>query len=268
MPYGKHFLSLALGVVFLVMGASRSLSADLPSEPMPKGADSKSIGYSTPELTPTPEPAADITSFARPAVFPYGAPLVGYEAARTCWPHHYCNCRYSTCKRRAQCRAWGYPEEFCERPFGSYVRSHLHRQVANGLADQMAIYHFDFFDTDTNQADQLKPRGLRQVSEVAKLATMLSDEYFIVTIEATGDSELDHRRRIQVFERLTELGSPVALDQVVTGRPAAVGLDGLEAFEIYQKQLQQTKQQGGVSGGSGNAGAGVSRSDNSRAPRR
>jgi hypothetical protein len=264
MPYGKHILSLALGVVFLGMGASRSLSADPPSEPLPTGADSKSFGYSVPELTPTPEAEGAIS--ANPAVFPYGAPLVGYEAARTCWPHHYCNCRYSTCKRRAQCRAWGYPSEFCERPFGTYVRSHLHRQVANGLADQMVIYHFDFFDTDTDQADQLKPRGVRQVNEVAKLATMLSDEYVIVTIEATGDSELDHRRRIQVFERLTELGSPVALDQVVTGRPAAVGLDGLEAFEIYQKQLQQTKQQGGAIGGSRNTGAAVSRSDNPRAP--
>jgi len=266
MPYGKHFLSLALSVVFLGIGASRSLSADPPSEPLPTGSVSKSIGYSTPELTPTLEVEGVIS--ANPTVFPYGAPLVGYEAARTCWPHHYCNCRYSTCKRRAQCRAWGYPQEFCERPFGSYVRSHLHRQVANGLADQMVIYHFDFFDTNTNQADQLKPRGVRQVSEVAKLATMLSDEYFIVTIEATGDSELDHRRRIQVFERLTELGSPVALNQVVTGRPAAVGLDGLEAFEIYKNQLQQTKQQGGAGGGSGNAGAAVLGSGTPRAPRR
>ena len=239
MPYGKHFLSLALGVIFLGIGASRSLSADPPSEPLPTGSDSKSFGYSVPELTPTP--AAEGAISADPAVFPYGAPLVGYEAARTCWPHHYCNCRYSTFKRRAQCRAWGYPQEFCERPFGSYVRSHLHRQVANGLADQMAIYHFDFFDTDTDQADQLKPRGVRQVNEVANLATMLCDEHFVVTIEATGDSELDHRRRIEVFEKLTELGAPVALDQVVTGRPAAVGLDGLEAFQIYQNQLQQTK---------------------------
>ncbi|MCH8839178.1 MAG: hypothetical protein IH831_00590 [Planctomycetes bacterium] len=115
----------------------------------------------------------------------------------------------------------------------------------------MAVYHFDFFDTDTDQADQLKPRGVRQVNEVANLATMLCDEYFVVTIEATGDSELDHRRRIQVFEKLTELGAPVALDQVVTGRPAAVGLDGLEAFQIYQKQLQQS----GAIGRSGNMGA-------------
>jgi len=259
MPHSKHFLSIAIGVVFLGFGVSRSLSADPPSKPLPTGTDSNSFGYSTPELTPTPGPAVKTTGFSKPVVFPYGAPLVGYEAARTCWPHYYCKCRYSTCKCRAQCRAWGYPEEFCERPFGSYVRFHLHRQVANGLADQMAVYHFDFFDTDTDQADQLKPRGVRQVNEVANLATMLCDEHFVVTIEATGDSELDHRRRIQVFEKLTELGAPVALDQVVTGRPAAVGLDGLEAFEIYQNQLQQTKQQGGAIGGSRNIGAAVSR---------
>jgi hypothetical protein len=252
MPYGKHFLILALGAVVLGMGASRALSADPPSEPLPAGGDPRDFGYSVPELTEAP--VAEGATLAKPATFPYGAPLVDYEAARTCWPHHYCDCRYSTCKRRAQCRAWGYPEEFCERPFGTYVRSHLHRQVANGLADQMAVYHFDFYDTDTDQADQLKPRGVRQVNEVAKLTTMLYDQYFVVTIESTGNSELDNRRRLLVFEKLTDLGAPVGLDQIATGSPPAAGLDGVEAFEIYQKQLQQTKRQSGSSGGSSNTG--------------
>jgi hypothetical protein len=261
MPHSKHFIHIVIGIVLLGMGPSRLLSADPPNEPLPTGA----IGYSTPELTPTPEASAEIAPSENPIVFPYGAPLVGYENARTCWSHHYCNCRYSTCKRRAQCRAWGYPEEFCERPFGSCVRSQLHRQVANALADQMAIYCFDFFDEDTEKADQLKPRGVRQLIKVANYATMLCDQYYMVTIEATGNSELDHQRRIQVFENLTELGASFALNQVVTGIPAALGLDGTEAVEIYENQLQSTKQQGGTSGGSVSNGAASSPVTNSRA---
>jgi hypothetical protein len=94
---------------------------------------------------------------------------------------------------------------------------------------------------------------------------MLCDQYYTVTIEATGDSELDHRRRIQVFEQLAELGAPFALDQVVAGVPEALGLDGTEAIEIYNNQLQSSKQQGGTMGSSVGSGAAFSPLANPRA---
>jgi hypothetical protein len=242
MPYRKQFVFLALAAVVLAMGASRSLLAEPPGEPLPVGPAPTEFGYSAPEETATP--AGQGATLAKPPTFPYGAPLVDYEAARTCWHHDYCKCRYSSCKRRAQCRAWGYPEEFCERPFGSFVRYNIRQQVANGLMDQMVLYHFDFFEVDTDQPDKLKPRGVRQVSKVAELATMLYDHFYVVTIEPTGDSELDNRRRLQVFEKLTDLGAPVALDQIATATPPVPGLDGPEATEIYRNQIKQTKQQG------------------------
>jgi hypothetical protein len=105
MPYRKHFIFLALGAVVLGMGASQALLADPPSEPLPAGGNPNDFGYSAPELTAAP--AAEGATHAKPPTFPYGAPLVDYEAARTCWHHNYCKCRYSSHKRRAQCRAWG-----------------------------------------------------------------------------------------------------------------------------------------------------------------
>ena len=70
MLHSMHFPSIAMGVVFLGFGISRSLSADPPGEPLPTGTDSNLIGYSTPELTPTPGRAVKTSGFSKPVIFP------------------------------------------------------------------------------------------------------------------------------------------------------------------------------------------------------
>ena len=62
-------------------------------------------------------------------------------------------------KANLQYKYWGYPELFCERPHGSFLRAHLDAQIAAGIAGQMILYRYDFFDIDQPQANALKPAG-------------------------------------------------------------------------------------------------------------
>jgi hypothetical protein len=251
-----RYLVSALWVLSLASVAGEQAIAEPAAEPLPVkwgSTSSKSFGHSEP-LSPQPVGVQAKAVGTTPTTFPYGSPL-SYEYRRTCWPHGYCHCRHHTFKARAQCSHWGYPEEFCERPFGVYVRSHFHTQIANGLADQMVLYQYDFYDTAGDQAAMLNPRGLIQVGKVGELASLLYDQFFVVIVEPTGDPELDTARRLHVLEKLTELGAPVTVEQVVTTRPAGLGLDGIEAFDVYRNQLQQTRVLGGSIGSSGSARA-------------
>lgn len=173
--------------------------------------------------------------------FPYGAPLVGYEHDRTCYPHHYCD-RYCTRKARLQCSYWGYPEYFCEPPFGSKARAYFHTQIQNGLAQQLAVYNYDFFPIDSGHGDQLKPRGVHEVAKVARIAKMLQNEYSVVTVEPSGDAGLDEARRAAVFEHLSQMGAPLAMEQVVTAKSAAIGRSGVESAQVFENQLGYVKE--------------------------
>ena len=254
-PTIRCFVS-ALCLVHVVSIAGERAIAEPGVESLPVrsgGTASSSFGHSEP-LPPQPVAVQTTPVETIPPTFPYGSPL-SYEYERTCWPHGYCHCRHRTFKARAQCSHWGYPEEFCERPFGDYVRSHFHTQIANGLADQMVLYQYDFYDSDGDEATMLNPRGLIQVGKVGGLAGLLYDQFFVVIVEPTGNPELDIARRLHVLEKLAELGAPVAAEQVVTARPAGLGLEGIEAYEIYRNQLQQTRVLGGAIGSSSGARA-------------
>ena len=256
MPQMIRRLVTVFCAIHLVVTGDGWATAEPVSEQSPTrsgGTSSRSFGYSEPISAP-PGAVESTSAGTIPPTFPYGSPL-SYEYQRTCWPHHYCHCRHSTFKARKQCEYWGYPEEFCERPFGVFVRSHFHAQIANGLANQMVLYQYDFYDTVGDEATTLNPHGLVQVAKVGELAGMLGDPFFIVTVEATGDPELDTARRLHVFQKLVELDVPIAVEQVVTGSATSPGLDGIEAFEIYRNQLQQTRVLGGTIGSASNSSA-------------
>ena len=143
---------------------------------------------------------------------------------------------------------WGYSEEFCERPFGTYARAALNTQVVNGLAAQIVLYRFDFRDpaaTSTERAAKLNFRGHeRLIKIVEKLKYVVAP----LTIEMSGDKELDEMRRQYVIDFLQDdLEFPLPEESVVIGRPTARGLDGEEAFSNYQNLMLQTKHTGAFS---------------------
>lgn len=147
---------------------------------------------------------------------------------------------------------WGYCDLFCERPFGTLVRAHMNTQVLNGLADQMFLYAYDFFDESEGNAAHLKPRGDYQLEKVAHL---LKFNLGPIIIEQTaGNPELDEQRRQHVLEQLERLNVPFVPEQVVIGRAPRPMLSGVEALMIQGNNENLINSRGG-SGGTGSSGS-------------
>lgn len=242
----KHAVAAAVVLVAFtaVADAQESIApgAHEIMQPMLADPDAAASGYGYGHHAGV-APAGDGCYSARPTecnTFPYGAPLVDYESQPTCYPHGHCK-RYCTHKQRWQCSHWGYPEYFCEPPFGVKTRAFIHTQVHNGLVRQLALYHYDFQPLDSGHGDVLKPRGLHEIARIAQQAQMLQDPYAVVTIEPTGDLDLDASRRSVVFDELARFGAPLGVDQVVTGRAAAIGRPGIEAQEVFNRELEYVK---------------------------
>lgn len=144
-------------------------------------------------------------------------------------------------KRNCQARHWGYPEYFCERPFGSCNRGVVCKMIANGLRDQMVLYDYDFGFGD--EADQLKERGLLQLQ---KLAGRFHIAQTPLLIQASDDPQLDNKRQAHVMAALSAMGLEMSADMVVVARPRIRGLDGIEGPPIYSNLLEQTRLRGNV----------------------
>ena len=192
------------------------------------------------EASPIPETIAQHPQeIAQPTYLGYGLDECNYGMdfiGRHCYPSW-----------RAKCQAkyWGYPEEFCERPFGSLVHAQLAAQINNGMAAQMVLYRYDFIPGQAS----LKPRGEIQLR---KMANVLLFHAFPLIIEGTGTAALDQARRESVTVFLASLDCSVTEQQIVTSGWLTRGLSGEEALRIYQNRLKQTESRGldGSQGGS------------------
>ncbi len=163
-----------------------------------------------------------------------------------------CVCGDKKAQRKAalQYKYWGYPELFCERPHGSLIRAHLDAQIERGIAGQMIVYKYDFFDIDHPRANALKPAGFRSVSRIIDFAAVSPTP---IMIESTGDNALDAGRRLTVINALTQMSFPVAEDQVITIARDPFGISGDEAELSYGAMLQraQSSQESDGRSGSG-----------------
>lgn len=157
-------------------------------------------------------------------------------------------------KPALQASHWGYPEEFCERPFGSFTRANLCGQMRNGLEDQLILYRYDFVDESLPEAYQLKPRGRY---ELAKIIGLLQEPNLVqcglppIYIEETvGQPQLNEARRQHVLQQFELMEFPVPAEHVVVGRANAPGISGDESLQIYMNLMRQW-QMGGQGAGSG-----------------
>jgi hypothetical protein len=197
-----------------------------------------------PDAIPAPLPPEGLP-------FVYGHSTIAYntfpyEQASDCIPlGHPCGCPgHHSRKAYWQRHHWGYPEEFCERPFGSMVRSALNAQVTNGLASQMSLYEYDF------DGPMLTARGRIELQRIAERMQRLGAP---IVIEATNEAQLDQQRRITVIEQLLQLGMPVTEEFVLVRSMIRPGLNGVEARTIFENLLQQTTDLGATISGSSDA---------------
>lgn len=167
--------------------------------------------------------------------------------------HQVCVCGDKKAQRKAelQYKYWGYPELFCERPHGAYLRSHLDAQIAKGIAGQMILYRYDFYDVGLPQASALKPVGHRTISKIVELATISPTP---IMIETSGDAGLDAARRATVIQAFNQMSFPIADDQVVTIARDPFGMSGDEAAMSHQTMLQHTESSSTSGGNSQEAG--------------
>ena len=164
-----------------------------------------------------------------------------------CWgayPFMGPSCRWhSVTVPRLTAHYWGYAEEFCERPFGTYARAAINTQINNGLVAQLVLYRYDFRDPTVSYDDAAKLRG-RGHYQLVKIVDKLKRVMGPLVIEPSGDDDLDEERRQFVIARLDDLEFSFPEESVVIGRPPAGGMSGEEAFVNYQNLIMQTEHAG------------------------
>ncbi len=112
---------------------------------------------------------------------------------------------------------WGLPEEFIPQPLGGSLYANCNVQVANGIAAQLMLYHYDFVDG----TDQLNLKGRDRLQQ---LAGLLCASPAPLIIERTPYAPgLDQARRLAVLNALGQGPVPVPADRVVIGPPLARG---------------------------------------------
>lgn len=145
-------------------------------------------------------------------------------------------------KPRMQASHWGYPSEFCERPFGSFVQASLDTQVANGRMVRMALYDYDFVDSDARGISRLTPRGKIQLRKITKLLAEMPAP--IVVQRTPGNPIRDAARKQAVMTALAEMSVPVGPHELVVADPRALGMGGDQEAVIYQVLLEELLLQG------------------------
>jgi len=144
---------------------------------------------------------------------------------------------------------WGYPEQFCVRPFGSYMRAAVVAQVHNGIADQLVLYQSDFVAPDGQPGAELNAQGRWRLERIAALIPLTICPLVIESCEPY--STLDAARRLHVAAALRQGCGDFPEERIVVGRPRARGLRAQEAVLIQQNVLQQ------IQGGAGSSFGGA-----------
>jgi hypothetical protein len=135
-------------------------------------------------------------------------------------------------------------------PFGPTIRGPRDTQIANGLAERMTLYAYDFQPIESATAEQLNVYGVRRLQQ---LAPILSAHACELRIAPSGNVEVDEARKVQVIAQLAEMGTPIPPDAVIIREPGTRALDGIEAEMIY---LQMLSEYGGGALGAGDANSG------------
>jgi hypothetical protein len=176
-----------------------------------------------------------------------------------CGDTHRCSCSacqakrqswHAQWKRKLQAKGWGYPERFCDPPFGAASRKVWDRQIELGQIERLTLYRIDFYNDPPELAHRLNQHG------VTKLVRMGTDaELALQTLKIESDPRhpsLDLRRRESVRAWAIERGWELPEEQIVFTRSVPY-LDSREASSIYQRMINgNAGGQGAATGAAGN----------------
>ena len=157
-------------------------------------------------------------------------------------------------KRRMQDCYWGYPEEFCERPFGISNRAAYYTMIGNGLGDYLILYQYDFHDGSQGVASQLNDAGITRLQRIVRMLHGNPRSSIVVVENIPGELRLSRARQQEVAAQLARMGIDERTAAVMLGRPRR-GLLGDEAIGNYRNMINLSNSQGSSSGmGGGGSG--------------
>ena len=134
------------------------------------------------------------------------------------------NCR---CGNRGRVKL---PYRHCDIPFGASLNAILQVQRNHGTAASTVLYHFDF-----NADDTLSGGGTRRLARIA--GSLQYHPYPIIIQSVANGAAHNAARKKAVLQALKAHSFPVPDERVVTGRPPARGLHGLDAELVHEKML-------------------------------
>jgi hypothetical protein len=176
-----------------------------------------------------------------------------------CGDTHRCNCSacqakrqswQSQWKRKLQAKGWGYPERFCDPPFGAASRKVWDRQIELGQIERLTLYRIDFYNDSPELAHRLNQYGISKMVRMGADADLAAQ-----TLKIESDPRhpsLDLRRRESVRAWAIERGWDLPEEQIVFTRSVNY-LDAQEASSIYQRMINRNA--GGMGAASGAGGA-------------
>jgi hypothetical protein len=113
-------------------------------------------------------------------------------------------------------------------------------QVANGIADLMTLYDYDFFPAETMLGGQLSSRGVHQLRKILERLQYTSAP---IKVQAAGQSELNALRVQAVAGQLLEWGVEVSPEQIVLVE-VKNGISAWEAQEMHRTLLETVRLRG------------------------
>lgn len=270
MTFRNSIPKVVLGT-YVLIGITRC-SVLAAEEPVP------SFAYPDPiaELDYPPAPGEEFPQLFDEGIPPVlGAPLLSDSrflshsiadqvSQDCCDPCDYCDdcdsrcwigrCWHGRCKPHLQESHWGYCDYFQPRPFGDSLKSAFGRQVRQGSIDQLALYEYDFYPSDSEQSLHLTPRGHDQLKKVVNRMVWTGGS---IKIQASGDPVLDERRRIEVLKQVNLAGMEIPIEQVVLFKPKyqTSAAEAAASQQVFQQLIENRGQTLTGSGGSSFSGS-------------
>lgn len=192
-------------------------------------SDVRPVSLEVDALTPLPEPVV----IDPPDPLPVESDVEGNDVKDNCPADGACGSAYGGILHRMQHSWIGSPfarliakhrsllPQTDNLPFGSQVAAYMGTHIANGAADRLVLYQYDFEDPMDGAGVTLNPRGERELTVMAERMVAVNQP---LMIEASGNTQRDQLRRLHVVGRLQATGHAFPDEMVIVGQPLATGL--------------------------------------------
>lgn len=141
------------------------------------------------------------------------------------------------------------PNPFEEIPLGLQLNETMKAQVRNYENTRQILYRYDFIDGTA----KLNDAGRAKLQMIARNAFT---NFAPIVVESTPRQPgLDHARRLQLAQTITNNAIPIPAERIIVGGAPSRGLAGPDALILYNRSLSDLNQ--GAQGMSGSASSSV-----------